>query len=86
MVTTQPYDVVAFLLCWLDSCSEMIRLVVHARDCEAIGTSELSNCSTTEEGCTLRYAHDSWRTNYVSKFAMAYKRDLGVTRATGMVR
>ena len=29
--------------------------------------------------CTLRYAHDSLRTNYVSKLAMAYKRDLGVT-------
>ena len=29
--------------------------------------------------CTLRYAHDSLRTDYVSKLAMAYKRDLGVT-------
>ena len=37
------------------------------------------NRSTTEEGCTLRYAHDSVRTNYVSKLAMAYERDLGVT-------
>ena len=26
------------------------------------------------------YAHDSLRTNYVSKLAMAYERDLGVTR------
>ena len=42
------------------------------------GTSELSNCSTTEERCTLRYAHDSLRTNYVSKLAIAYERDLGV--------
>ena len=25
------------------------------------------------------YAHDSLRTNYVSKFTMAYERDLGVT-------
>ena len=74
----QPNDVVAFL-CWLDSCSERRRTAVHARDCEAVGTSELSNCSTTEEGCTLRYAHDSLRTNYVSKLAMAYERDLGVT-------
>ena len=38
------------------------------------------NCSATEEGCTLRYAHDSLRTNYVSKLAMAYERDLGVTQ------
>ena len=38
-----------------------------------------SNCSTTEDGCTLRYVHDSLRTNYVSKLAMAYERDLGVT-------
>ena len=57
----------------------LISKAVHARDCEAVGTSELSNCSTTEEGCTLRYAHHSLRTNYVSKLAMAYKRDLGVT-------
>ena len=78
MVTAQPNDVVAFL-CWLDSCSEIRRTAVHPRDCEAVGTSELSNCSTTEEGCTLRYAHDSLRTNYVSKFAVAYERDLAVT-------
>ena len=77
MVTAQPNDVVTFL-CWLDSCSEKRRTAVHARDCEAVGTSELSNCSTTEEGCTLRYAHGSLRTNYLSKLAMAYERDLGV--------
>ena len=76
MITAQPNDVVAFL-CWLDSCLEKIRTVAHARDCEAVGTSELSNCSTTEEGYTLRYAHDSLRTNYVTKLAMAYERDLG---------
>ena len=70
MVMAQPNDVVAFL-CWLDSCSEKRRKAVHARDCEAVGTTELSNCSTTEEGCTLRYAHDSLRTNYVSKLDMA---------------
>ena len=60
-------------------CSENRRTAVHARDCETVGMSELSNYSTTEEGCTLRYAHDSLRTNYVSKLAMAYERDLGVT-------
>ena len=78
MVTVQPNDVVAFLS-WLDSCSEKRRIAVHARDCEAEGISELSNCPTTEEGCTLRYAYDSLRTNYVSKLALAYERDLGVT-------
>ena len=78
MVMAQPNDIVTFL-CWLDSCSEKRRTAVHARDCEAVGTSEMSNCSTTEEGCTLRYAHDSLRTNYVSKLDMACERDLGVT-------
>ena len=78
MVMAQPNGVVTFL-CGLDSCSEKRRTAVHARDCEALGTSELSNRSTTEEGCTLRYAHDSLRTNYVSKLAMAYERDLVIT-------
>ena len=78
MVMAQFNDVVTFL-CWLATCSEKRRTAVHTRDCEAVGTSELSNCSTTEERCTLRYAHDSLRTNYVSKLAMAYERDLGVT-------
>ena len=78
MVTSQPNDVVAFLY-WLDSCSEKRRAAVHARDCEAVGTSELSNCSTTEEGCALRYSQDSLRTNHVSKLAVTYERDLGVT-------
>ena len=78
MVMAQPNDLVTFL-CWLDSCSEKRRTAVHARDCEAVGISELLNCSTTEAGCTPRYAHDSLRSNYVSKLAMAYERDLGVT-------
>ena len=78
MVMAQLNDVGTFL-CWLDSCSGKRRTAVHARDCEAVGTSELSNRSMTEEGCTLRYAHDSFRTNYASKLAMAYERDLGVT-------
>ena len=75
---TQPNAAVTSL-CWLDSCSEKRRTAVHARDCEVVGTSELSKCSMTEEGCTLRYAHDSLRTNYVSKLTMAYERDLRVT-------
>ena len=78
MVMVQTNDVVTFL-CWLDSCSEKRRTAVHARDCEAVGTSELSNCSAMDKGFTLRYAHDSLTTNYVFKLAMAYERDLGVT-------
>ena len=66
-------------LCWLDSCSEERRTVAHIRDCEAVSTFELLNCPTAEGGCTLRYAHDSLRTNYISKLTMAYQRDLGVT-------
>ena len=77
MVMAQPNDVVTFLR-WLDSCSEKRPTAVLARDCEAVGTSELSNCSTTDKGFTLRYAHDSLRTNYVPKLAMVYELDLGV--------
>ena len=79
MGTAQPDHEVAFL-CWLDSCSEKRRTAVHARDCEAVGTSETSNCSTTEDGCTLRYSHDSLRMNYVSKLAITNKRNLGAAR------
>ena len=78
MVRAQSSDVVAFLCC-IDIYSDKRHTGAHARDCEVVGTSELSNCSTAEGGCTLRYAHDSFRTNYVSKLAMAYERDLGVT-------
>ena len=78
MIMAQPNDVVTFL-CWLDSCSDKRRTAVHARDCEAVGTSEMSNYSTTDKGFTLRYAHDSLRTIYVPKLAMVYERDLGVT-------
>ena len=53
--------------------------MAHTRDCEAVSTFELLNCPTAEGGCTLRYAHDSLRTNYISKLTVAYQRDLGVT-------
>ena len=56
MVMAQPNGVVTFL-CWLDSCSEKRRTTVHARNCEAVDTSELSNRSTTEEGCTLQSSY-----------------------------
>ena len=77
MIMAQPNDVATFL-CWLDSCSEKRRTAVYARDCEAVGTSEVSNCSTTDKGFTLRYAHNSLRTIYVPKLAMVYERYLGV--------
>ena len=53
--------------------------MAHTRDCEAVSALELPNCSTAEGGCTLRYAHDFLRTNYISKLTTAYERDLGAT-------
>ena len=53
--------------------------MAHTGDCEAVSTFELPNCPTAEGGCTLRYAHDSVKTNYISKLTTAYERDLGVT-------
>ena len=42
------------------------------------GTSTLDTCSTKGGDCALRYAHESLRTNYVSKLSMFYERDLGI--------
>ena len=78
MATAQPRDIVHFL-CWLDSCSNRRRTVVHAMHCTQVGTADLSGCSTQPGECEKRYAHDSLRTNYVSKLAVAYERDLGIT-------
>ena len=78
MATAQPRDIVQFL-CWLNSCSNKRRTVVHAMYCTQAGTAELSGCSTQSGECAKRYAHDSLRTNYVSKLAVAYERDLGIT-------
>ena len=78
MATVQPSDIVQFL-CWLDSCSNRRRTVVQAMHCTQVGTAELSGCSTQPGECAKRYAHDSLRTNYVSKLAVAYERDLGIT-------
>ena len=78
MATAQPRDIVQFL-CWLDSCSNRRRTVVHAMHCTQVGTAELSGCSTQPGECAKRYANDSLRTNYVSKLAVAYERDLGIT-------
>ena len=78
MATAQPRDIVQFL-CWLDSCSNRRRTVVHAMHCTQVGTADLAGCSTQPGECAKRYAHDSLRINYVSKLAVAYERDLGIT-------
>ena len=78
MATAQPRDIVQ-LLCWLDACSNRRRTVGHAMHCTQVGTADLSGCSTQPGECAKRYAHDSLRTNYVSKLAVAYERDLGIT-------
>ena len=71
MATAQPRDIVQ-VLCWLDSCSNRGRTVVHAMHCTLLGTAELSGCSTLPGECAKRYAHDSLRTDYVLKLAVAY--------------
>ena len=78
MATAQPRDIKRFL-CWPDSCSNRRRRVVHAMHCTQVGNAELSGRSTQPGECAKRYAHDSLRTNYVSKLVMASERDLGIT-------
>lgn len=76
---TQPQDVVQFF-CWLDTSGLRRRTVVHARDCEAVGTSNLSACSASSTGeCAIRYAHESLRTNHLSKLSGVFEKELGVT-------
>lgn len=74
---TQPKDVVEFL-CWLDSSGKRRRTVVHARHCAAVGTNDLTACSTSEGDCSLRYAFDSLRSNHVSKLSMVFEKELGI--------
>ena len=78
--TAQPSDVIAFL-CWLDTCGKRRRTAVHAMHCEAVGTILLNGCSTPPGSCNLRYAHDSLRSNYVSKLSTSYECEIGVTSA-----
>ena len=69
-------------MCWLNSCSNRRRAVVHAMHCiywYQVGTAELAGCSTQPGECAKRYAHDPLRTNCVLKLAVAYERDLGIT-------
>ena len=77
MQEARPEDVVQYL-CWLDTCGPLRRTIVHALHCEAVGTSSLLGCSTQGE-CHRRYAHESMRTNHVSKLAMVYEKELGIT-------
>ena len=76
----QPVDIVEFL-CRLDYSGQRRRTAVQSRDCEAIGTQDLSACSSKSGACSLRYAHDSLRSNCVSKLAVAYEKELGVVSA-----
>ena len=78
MATAQPRDIVQFLS-WLDFCSNRRCTVVHAMHCTQVGTAELFGCSTQPGECAKRYAHDSLRTNCVSKLAVVYERDLGIS-------
>ena len=78
MATDQPRNIVQFS-CWLDSCSNRRRTVVHDMHYTQVGTAGLSGCSTQPGECAKLYAHDSLRTNYVSKLAVAYERDLDIT-------
>ena len=76
---TQPQDVVDFF-CWLDTSGLRRRTVVHARECEAVGTASLSACSTPSgKACAIRYAHESLRTNHLSTLAGVFEKELGVT-------
>ena len=52
--------------------------MVHARHCSAVGTKDLTACSTKPGECNLRYAQDSLRSNHVSKPGMIFEKDLGV--------
>lgn len=75
----QPQDVVDFL-CWLDACGDG-RTVVHDVECEAVGTDSLEGCTTAAGVCAKRYAHESLRTNYVSKLTVTFERDFGAEPA-----
>ena len=69
------------VLRWLDCCSNRRRIVVHVMHCTQVGTAKLSGCSTQPGKCAKRYAHNSFRTNYVSNLVVAYERDLFITTA-----
>ena len=76
---TQPQAAVQ-CFCWRDTSGLRRRAVVHARDCEAVGTSNLSSCSASSTGeSAIRNAHESLRTNHLSKRPGVFEKELGVT-------
>ena len=79
MQTAQQSNIVK-VICWLDSCGPRRRTPVYALHCTAVGTSTFDSCSIMAVDCTLRYAHDSLRANYVSNLSVFYQRDLGMSR------
>lgn len=50
-------------------------------DCKAVGTDVLTEASLAKGFRDKRFAHESLRTNYVSKLAVAYETELGVAPA-----
>lgn len=54
---------------------------MHDIGCEAVRTYTLLNSCEQRGLCGKRFAHESLRTHYVSKLAVAYERDLGVAPA-----
>lgn len=72
-----PKDIVEYL-CWQDACGAKRRTIVHALHCEAVGTADLSACSTKQGECNRRFAYGSMRTNQVSKLAVVFEKELGV--------
>ena len=51
--------------------------MVHARHCSAVGTKDLTVCSTKPGECNQRYARDSLRSDHVSKLGMVFEKKLG---------
>ena len=76
MAQEQPKDVVEFLCC-LHPCGKSRRTIVHGMHCTAVGTENLSACSTEEGTRAKRFAHDSLRSNHLPKLAVAYEQELG---------
>lgn len=74
----QPKDVVEYL-CWLDSCRKRRRTIVNALDCQEVGTTSLLECSTNPGSCNRKFPYDSLRTGHVSKLAVGFEKELGVT-------
>ena len=71
-----------FLLAGLVRGEKTHKQLVHNVDCDAAGTDILTGaCCRAKGSCEKRLAHDSLRTKYASKLAVAYERDLGAAPA-----